>query len=106
MSKRPEQFAGTVIITWPQPRGGAMHGWAVSITDPATGQPINTVTSMDVHLHADAQDIIWAGCRMFADGEGQPILDGEPQMVAGEDGTEEVRYGMFPFIVQEMRVAP
>jgi hypothetical protein len=82
-----------------------MRGWGVTITDPA-GHPINTVTCMDVHLHASAEDTIWAECQMFADEDGQPILDGrEPRQIFHEDGTPGIAVGTFAFRVQEMRVA-
>ena len=85
MAERPDQFAGIVVITWPQPQGTALHGWAVTITDAVTGQPVRTVTSMDVHLHAAAEDVIWAECEIFADTDGAPILDGEPIVEHGGD---------------------
>lgn len=101
MAERPDQFAGIVVITWPQPQGTALHGWAVTITDAATGQPVRTVTSMEVHLHAAAEDVIWAECEIFADTDGAPILDGEP--IVDTEGAPLT--ATFPFLVTEMRVA-
>jgi hypothetical protein len=99
----PQDFDGTIVITWPQPRGGSLHGWSVTMTDPATGQFINTVTALTVVLHAGAESIVWAECEMFADRAGNPLLDGAP-VPGPEHG--EVLTGIFRFLVTEMRVAP
>lgn len=100
-TKRPTELAGACIITWPQPRGGALLGWNVAILDHATGEPITTVTSIDVHLHADPEAIVWADLEMFADAEGHPIYDGMPVILDREIVTRR-----FSYRVAEMRVAP
>jgi hypothetical protein len=102
----PQEFAGSVTITWPQPRSGSLHGWAITITDTVTGKPVSTVSGITVHLHADAGGIAWAELDMFADEDGKPILDSaDPRRhnLAMRDG--EIITGAFPFLVSEMRVA-
>lgn len=97
MPEPPQEFAGTIIITWPQPRGGVLQGWAISLADAVTGEPIQTVTAFSVVLHAEAGDLVWAECEMFA------TLDGKPAYEAPEMGPPLL--GTFPFLVAEMRVA-
>lgn len=101
MSESPHEFAGTIIITWPQSRGGVLPGWAITLTDEVTGGPIRTVTALRVVLNAAADELVWAECEMFADADGKPILNGEP-LVAPEGMPLT---GTFPFLVSEMRVA-
>lgn len=96
-------FAGTVIITWPRRKPGpakVLAGWGTALSDPVTGEPITTVTAIEMHLHNTAQDLIWAELTMFAGEDGKPIYGGTPVLRAGE-----VIYGTFPFLVSEMRVA-
>jgi len=102
---RPAQFDGTVAVTWPRPRGGAVHGWEVGLTDAATGEPVTTVTGFTARIHAAAFGLVWAELTMFADGDGRPLLAGHP--VPDPDGGEGgVLTGTFAFLVTEMRVAP
>ena len=97
LDKRPRQFAGTIIIEWPQPRSGVLNGWAISLIDELTGKPIHTVTSFKVHLHADAENVVWADLEMFATPDGKPAYEA-PAMGPPVLAT-------FPFLVAEMRVA-
>lgn len=108
MPDSPPQFAGSIIITWPRPSpAGSLHGWAITLTNAATGAEIRTVTAFQVILHAAADDLVWADLDMLADGEGAPIYgedeNGLPPRLHIVDG-EPVR-GTFPFLVTEMRVA-
>ena len=101
MSKSPPEFAGSIIITWPQPsRAGILHGMGVTLTDAETGQDIQTVTALRVVLHADAQDLVWAALEMFAGADGKPAYSHPLHIVDGEPAR-----GTFPFLVTEMRVA-
>jgi hypothetical protein len=100
MDRNPAEFAGTVIITWPQPRNGAIPGWAITLTDAQTGAPINTVTEFTGHVHAGASDIVWVDLTMFTGADGEPLLDSRTPVLAQGTGT-----GTFPFLVTEMRVA-
>lgn len=102
MDKSPHEFAGNIIITWPQPSpAGSLHGMGITLTDAETGEDIQTVTALRVVLHADAQDLVWAELEMFTDADGKPAYSHPLHTVDGEP----VR-GTFPFLVSEMRVAP
>lgn len=89
-----------VIITWPAhlPGGYILPGWGVSITDALTGDPVTTVTSMDVVIHAEPDRIITADLVMFADEDGDPVPDGKPHLRDGEIIT-----GTFRAVVARMR---
>lgn len=106
MCEQPAAFAGTVVITWPEPssRGGVLAGWQVCITDPVTGALITTVSEVDAHLHATASGLVWADLTMFAGRDGKPLLEGDPILEPGPDGGE-ILTGTFPFLVTGMRVA-
>jgi len=105
MAERPSQFDGTMIVTWPRPRAGMVHGWDVSLADAATGDPITTVTGFTTRIHAVAGDLVWAEVTMFADAEGRPLLSGRPVLDPGPEGGE-ILTGTFAFLVTEMRAAP
>jgi hypothetical protein len=54
-------------------------------------------------MHADAGGLVTADLTLFTGEDGQPILDlGEATFVLDDQG--EVRTGVFPFLVAEMRV--
>jgi hypothetical protein len=97
------QYRGLIIIEWPPPVGsgphGAIDGWKVVITDALTGKPVTTCSRADVVVHADVNDLVTADLTLFADGDGQPLLDGKPVEKDGKFLT-----GVFPFLVAEMRV--
>lgn len=98
MDKSPHDFAGNIVITWLQPSSsGILPGWGITLTDAVTGEPIQTVTAFRVVLHANAQDLVWAECDMFATPDGKPAYEA-PAMGPPLIGT-------FPFLVKEMRVA-
>jgi hypothetical protein len=101
----PEPYRGVIVITWPAAHGASpyssMPGYRVEITDALTGKPITTCTGFTVRM--DPEALVTAGLTMFADEAGEPILDGMP--VPDRDG-EQLRTGVFPFLVSEMRVRP
>ena len=112
---------GSVIIEWPsagsrppQGVGTRLPGWGCSITDAETGKPILTVLKLAVH--ADAQGFVTCELTMFADLDGNPLLELERRdrypVMPGHIGSHVVypdeeggiRTGTFPFLVAEMRV--
>ena len=99
----PDQYRGVVVIEWPAPYGASpyssMIGWQVAISDAVTGKPITT--ARDVTVRADMESLVTADLTLFADANGEPILDGMPVMKDGEPLT-----GVFTFLVSEMRVRP
>ena len=94
-------YRGLVVIEWPAPTGGSVYacmlGWGVKVTDAATGKLITTCSH--VAVHADAGALVTADLTLFADEDGEPVLEGEPVLRDGEALT-----GAFPFVVSEMRV--
>jgi hypothetical protein len=96
-------YRGVVIIEWPASVGtgpyACMVGHAITITDAVTGKLITTCTSSDVTVHADANSLVTANLTLFADADGEPLLEGGPVI-----GDEEILTGTFPFLVAEMRV--
>lgn len=99
VDEKPE-LPHPVIIEWPpQGRSGALLGCLVSVFDAVTGTQIMTVTRFDAVLHADAERVITVDLVMFADEDGNPILDGLPHKRGGE-----VITGVFRAMVAEMRV--
>lgn len=98
-------YRGAIVIEWPKaaPHGvGAIIGRMVSVYDAFTGgetgpKPITTVSEISLRVSMD--EIVTADLTMFADEAGDPILDGQPVL----DG-DEIRIGVFPFLVAEMRV--
>jgi hypothetical protein len=98
MTKVPDKFAGTIVIEWPQPASGALHGYKLKIST-EDGRPVLTVMNLAVHSAADS--LVWAEMMMFADRDGNPVYD---HPVYQHDGGELIT-GTFPFRVAEMRVA-
>jgi hypothetical protein len=107
------QYCGYVIIEWPAPRlkdgiPRPMPAWGCTILDAQTGKPIVTAEKITVQrVTADAQSFITADLAMLADDKGMPVLGpGEDgRVVIWPDENGEIRRGVFPFIVAEMRVA-
>lgn len=114
-------YRGSVIIEWPSagsrpPRGVGtlLPGWGCSITDAETGKLVLTV--LKIAVHADAQGFVTCELTMFADLDGNPLLElerrehypvmpghiGSHAVYPDEDGN--IRTGTFPFLVAEMRV--
>lgn len=94
-------YRGVVAIEWPAPVGGSIYacmiGQGVRVTDAATGKRI--ATCLNVTVHADPGALVTADLTMFADEDGEPVLEGEPVL-----GDGEILTGTFPFVVSEMRV--
>lgn len=98
------QYRGVIRIEWPPPGAGpysAMAGCRVSITDAVTGKPVTACSHADITVHADAGELVTADLTLFADADGEPLLDGDA--VLNGDGTD-ILTGVFPFLVGEMRV--
>lgn len=99
----PPPYRGAVVIEWPAAVGSSpyavMIGHRVSIFDAVTGKQITTCSAADITVHADANALVTADLTLFAGAEGEPLLDGMPEV----DG-EEIRTATFPFLVAEMRV--
>ena len=97
----PEQYRGVIIIEWPPPTGAgpysALAGPLVVITDAVTGKPITTCSHLTVH--ADVAELVTAELTLFADADGEPILDGMPVL-----GDGWILTGTFPFMVAAMKV--
>lgn len=102
-AQEPDQYRGVIVIEWPEPIGpgpySALNGRLVAITDAVTGKPVTTCTRMMVR--ADVQEIVTADLALYADADGNPVLDGEPVL---DPTGREVLTGTFPFAVAEMRV--
>lgn len=96
-------YRGVVIIEWPPATGSSpyacMAGCLVKITDALTGKPVTTCTSADITVHTDAESLVTAALTLFAGEDGEPLFEGMPVL----DG-KEIRTGVFPFVVSEMRV--
>lgn len=99
---------GSVIIEWPPMRAGLsgrewasiLPGWGCAILDAETGGMITTVEKLSIPaVTADAVGPVTVWLAMFADEDGNPVLDGKPHVRDGE-----VITGTFPFFVAEMRV--
>lgn len=100
-AQEPDQYRGVIAIEWPAPVGAtpysAVSGRAVAIADAVTGKPVTTCSRLTVR--ADVAEIVTADLILFADADGNPILDGVPVL-----GDDEILTGTFPFVVSEMRV--
>jgi hypothetical protein len=95
-------YRGEVIIEWPAPHGDPrmpMIGTLVAVYDAATGEPVTTVSSADITVHADAGSLVTANLVLLADEEGDPILDGPPVVANGH-----ILTGVFPYLVTAMRI--
>jgi hypothetical protein len=94
-------FRGVVIIEWPAAHGASPYssiaGHRVAVTDALTGKLITTC--LGVTVRADPQRLVTADLEMLADENGNPLLEGDPVLDCGE-----IRTGVFPFAVSEMRV--
>lgn len=101
---------GRVTITWPAARNDALPLFSreMQIHDADTGQPILTVTGMQIVLGGEAWrgEAIHVDLTMLADAEGQPILDGPGSANKAYDRDNGViRTGVFRYAVMEMRTA-
>jgi hypothetical protein len=72
-------------------------GREVRVTDAASGKLITTCS--DLTVHADAGALVTADLTLFAGEDGEPLFEGMPVL----DG-KEIRTGVFPFVVSQMRV--
>jgi hypothetical protein len=96
------EYRGRVIIEWPPAPGpGAFLGCLVSLYDADSGKPVTACSHADITLHADAAGLVTADLTLFADANGEPILDAGTMV-----NPMEIRTGVFPFLVAEMRVRP
>ena len=97
-----DDFTGRLIITWPKP-DVAVIGHGVILTDADTGEQVFSGLDMDVVIHADPREIVTATMTMLVDEDDQP-LPGKAKPVLADDG-ENLRTGVFRWVVAEMRVA-
>jgi len=74
-----------------------MLGRGVKISDAVSGKLITTCS--EITVHADAGALVTADLTLFADEDGEPLLEGKPVQ-----GGEGFLTGTFPFVVSEMRV--
>ena len=95
-----EEFEGRVIITWPKPVNGLIHGARIAITDADTGQPI--VSAMDVTVYATLDGPPVAEMTMLTGEDSKPLQAGVPVVPADDGG---FRTGTFRWVVAEMRTA-
>lgn len=99
----PEPFRGVVVIEWPAPCGvpphSALIGRACTVTDAVTGKPITTCSA--IRVRADVNEIVTAELILFADANGNPVLDGQPVL---DPSGREILAGTFPFAVAGMKV--
>ena len=115
------RYHGSVIIEWPARMGDGSRplcGWGCSIFDAATGRQIYTAEKISIPaVTAEAQDVILCWLTMFADGNGNPVMElerhpdpeGRPghigsYVIPAVDESGKPRTGVFPFQVAEMRV--
>lgn len=97
-----EEFTGRLIITWPK-GGNAVFGIGIVLADATTGEQITSALGMDVVIRADPEHVVMATVTMLADADGKPLASfAKPVM---DDGGENVRTGVFRWLVAEMRVA-
>jgi len=79
-------YRGVVAIEWPAPAGGSVYacmlGRGVKISDAVSGKLITTCS--EITVHADAGALVTADLTLFADEDGEPLLEGKP--VQGGEG--------------------
>ena len=95
-------YRGAIVIEWPPPGPSpysAMVGFQLCIFDAVSGKQIKTATHIEVHAPADGA--VTADLTLLANEDGEPLFEGEPVLDGGE-----IRTGVFPFVVSEMRVKP
>ena len=93
-------YRGTVILEWPPPGPSpyaAMLGRQVQVIDAVAGKPITTCSAVNIRASAVGQ--VAADLILFADEDGNPLLEGQPVVKDGE-----ILNGVFPFYIAEMRV--
>lgn len=101
MTLQRNEYTGRVIITWPQPQAGLIHGATVKLTDADSGEGIVSALDLTVSVALDAA--IVAEMTMLTDAGGQPLPAGVSP-VRDEDG-ETLRTSRFRWLVAEMRTA-
>lgn len=99
---------GRVVITWPAVRNDALPLFSreMQIHNADTGEPILTVTGMQIVLGGEAWrgEAIHVDLTMLADADGQPILNGPGSANKAYDrDNSTVRTGVFRYAVMEMR---
>jgi hypothetical protein len=99
----PDGFVGRLIITWPKPTGPVVAPHGIVLTDAETGEHITSTLDADIVIHADPQQVVTATLTMLTDADGKPLA-ANAKPVLDTDG-ENVRTGVFRWLVAEMRVA-
>jgi hypothetical protein len=99
MARTENEYAGRVIITWPQSPDSLIHGAVVKLTDADNGQPI--LSALDLTVTVKPDSYIVAEMTMLTGEDGQPLAAG---MTPTREG-DTIRTGQFRWIVAEMRTA-
>jgi hypothetical protein len=99
MARTENEYAGRVVITWPQTRGGMILGHTVALIDADSGELL--VGVQDLTVIADLNGPIVAEMTMYTDADGQPLRIG---MTLVRDG-DTWRTGRFRWLVAEMHTA-
>ena len=102
MSLPTDEFAGRLIITWPK-GDVAVVGRHVFLADADTGEQITSAFDADVVIHADVREVVTATVTMLV-GEDDKPLPNKAKPIISDDG-ENLRTGVFQWVVAEMRVA-
>lgn len=101
MPDEAEEYAGRVVVTWPKPTNGLIHGATVAVADADTGEPI--VSALDITIRVNLDGPIVAEMTMLTGLDGKPLRQGEP--LPPTEDRDGWRMGTFRWLVAEMRTA-